>query len=274
MNYLDIANSSFVFMVCGIVIAAVLVICCIFLIWAWRRGLELGMSREIMVRTIKTSMTFSIAPSIPIVIALTSHGGCLGHSLPLAAIIHHRFISVRINDRPNRSHLHGHFSSRRQRLYRPGIFQLHVGHVFGNYLGDAVLHPVSQTFFLRTYQCTEKGLHPHRNHYHRSLFRNAVRVVGPPIVSGGIQLYTLVVSALLMVIITQLTRRKESAGDYAFTLSMVGGMVFDCPVGQFVIGGVGYETNQQFVHPRYRPHCLQCSFAFDSDGSLKHMLEV
>ena len=50
--------------------------------------------------------------------------------------------------------------------------------------------------------------------------------VGPPIVGGGIQLYTLAVSALLMVIITQLTRHKESAGDYAFTLSMVGGMVF------------------------------------------------
>jgi len=29
-----------------------------------------------------------------------------------------------------------------------------------------------------------------------------------------------------MVTITQLTRRNESAGDYAFTLSMVGGMVF------------------------------------------------
>lgn len=52
--------------------------------------------------------------------------------------------------------------------------------------------------------------------------------VGPPIVSGGIQLYTLLVSALLLAAITWITRKMEStaAGDFAFTLSMVGGMIF------------------------------------------------
>jgi hypothetical protein len=226
MNYLDIANSSFVFMVCGIVIAAVLIICCVFLAWAWRRGLELGMSREVMVRTIKTSMTFSIAPSIPIIIALTAMVGVLGIPFPwlrlsIIGSFQYELMTAQIGATSmGISTLGG--SGYTAQVFSNSMWIMSLGIIWGMLFSILFLKRFSSGLInAQKKDSTRIAI------IITALYFGMLSVfVGPPVVSGGIQLYTLAVSALLMVTITQLTRRNESAGDYAFTLSMVGGMVF------------------------------------------------
>lgn len=228
MNYLDIANSSFVFLVCGIIIAYVLIICGLFMRKAWLRGLELGMSREIMMRTIKTSMTFSIAPSIPIVIALAAMVGVLGLPFPwlrlsIIGSFQYELMTAKIGASAMGIETLGGAGYTAQ-VFSNSMWIMSLGIIWGM---------IFCIFFLKKFSSrlltAQKKDSTKVEIIITALYFGMLSVfVGPPIVSGGIQLYTLAVSALLMVVITQITRKMESAaaGDFAFTLSMVGGMVF------------------------------------------------
>jgi len=64
-DYFMVANGFVVFLLCFIVIAFVMFQAVLFMRKAWRQGLALGMSREIMWKTIRSSGIFSIIPSLP-----------------------------------------------------------------------------------------------------------------------------------------------------------------------------------------------------------------
>lgn len=228
MNYLDIANSGFVFLVCGILIFTVLVISALFLWKAWKRGQELGMSREIMLRTIKTSMTFSIAPSIPIVIALAAMVGVLGIPFPwmrLSIIGSFQYELMTANI--------GATAMGIEKLGGAG----YTGQVFSNSMWvmslGIIWGMIFCIFFLKRFSTSLESAQKKDSTKIQliitALYFGMISVfVGPPIVSGGIQLFTLLVSAFLLFAITYIMRKMEStaAGDFAFTLSMVGGMIF------------------------------------------------
>lgn len=228
MNYLDVANSSFVFMVCGVIVFSVLVISCLFLWKAWKRGLELGMGREILMRTVKSSMTFSVAPSIPIVIALAAMVGVLGIPFPwmrLSIIGSFQYELMTANI--------GAAAMGIESLGGAG----YTGQVFSNSMWimslGIIWGMIFSIFFLKKFSSTLESAQKKDSTKIQiiitALYFGMISVfVGPPIVSGGVQLYTLLVSALLLFAITYITRKMEStaAGDFAFTLSMVGGMIF------------------------------------------------
>ena len=228
MNYLDVANSSFVFMVCGVIVFSVLVISCLFLWKAWKRCLELGMWREILMRTGKSSMTFSIAPSIPIVIALAAMVGILGIPFPwmrLSIIGSFQYELMTANI--------GATAMGIESLGGAG----YTGQVFSNSMWvmslGIIWGMIFSIFFLKKFSSTLESAQKKDSTKIQiiitALYFGMISVfVGPPIVSGGVQLYTLLVSALLLFAITYITRQMEStaAGDFAFTLSMVGGMIF------------------------------------------------
>jgi hypothetical protein len=82
INYLSIANSSLMFILCGIVIVYVLGQSFIFMFRAWKRGREIGLDPKVMKSTITGSAVFSIVPSIPILIILIMLMSVLGNYFP------------------------------------------------------------------------------------------------------------------------------------------------------------------------------------------------
>ena len=82
MSYLSVANGNVVFLLCGIVILFVLLQAVVFMKKAWQRGMELNMSKEVMVKVIRNSMIFSVIPTLPILIVLLILMPSLGRYFP------------------------------------------------------------------------------------------------------------------------------------------------------------------------------------------------
>lgn len=75
-------NSGSVFLVCGVIIAFIAVVCVIFIVRAWRAGLALGMDPVRMRRAVTSSATFSILPGIGILLGVLALSGSLGTPWP------------------------------------------------------------------------------------------------------------------------------------------------------------------------------------------------
>lgn len=81
-EYLSIANSPIMLILCSIVILYVVVQAVLFMRRAWKRGTEIGLDKEVMKSTITGSALFSIVPSIPILIILVMLMSVLGDFFP------------------------------------------------------------------------------------------------------------------------------------------------------------------------------------------------
>ena len=75
-------NSPVLFLLAGIIIAAVLAQSVFFLVKAWRRGKAIGMSGEKLKRIAVTAVVFTIAPAVAIVISVITLAKDLGVPLP------------------------------------------------------------------------------------------------------------------------------------------------------------------------------------------------
>lgn len=81
-DYLSIANSPLMFLVCGIVILYVLGQSVFFMYRAWKHGKKIGMDVQVMKSTVTGSALFSVVPSIPILIILVMLMSVLGKYFP------------------------------------------------------------------------------------------------------------------------------------------------------------------------------------------------
>ena len=75
-------NHPILFVLVGIIVAAVLVQSVYFLIKSYRRAKQIGMDMTKIKKTIKTAAIFTIAPAVSIVIAIISLSQSLGIALP------------------------------------------------------------------------------------------------------------------------------------------------------------------------------------------------
>ena len=75
-------NSAPMYLICGGIIALVAVICVVFLVRAYRAGLALGMDPVKMKRAITSSATFSLIPSVGILLGVIALSGSLGTPWP------------------------------------------------------------------------------------------------------------------------------------------------------------------------------------------------
>lgn len=75
-------NSPFLYLICGGIIAFVAVVCVIFLVRAYRAGIAIGMDRAKLKRAITSSITFSILPSVGILLGVIALSGSLGTPWP------------------------------------------------------------------------------------------------------------------------------------------------------------------------------------------------
>ena len=82
MTILTQLNAPPIYLICGGIIAFVAVLCVIFLLRAWRAGIALGMDRTRMKRAITASATFSLLPSVGILLGVIALSGSLGIPWP------------------------------------------------------------------------------------------------------------------------------------------------------------------------------------------------
>lgn len=75
-------NSTPMYLICGGIVAFVAVVCVIFLVRAYRAGKELGMDTTKMKRVIVSSATFSVLPSVGILLGVIALSGSLGIPWP------------------------------------------------------------------------------------------------------------------------------------------------------------------------------------------------
>ena len=81
-NILDLLNSTPLYLICGGIIFFVMAFSIIFLVRAYRMGIAMGMDKTILKRTITSSVTFSILPSVSILLGVIALSGTLGIPLP------------------------------------------------------------------------------------------------------------------------------------------------------------------------------------------------
>ena len=82
MNFLEVANSPLMFILCFAVIAIVFVQSIVFIRTAWKRGVEVGIEKSIMKKAMTNSAVFSVIPSLPIIIMLMVLSVPLGQYFP------------------------------------------------------------------------------------------------------------------------------------------------------------------------------------------------
>ena len=82
MNILTLLNSWPLYLLCGGIIAFVAVICIVFLIRAYKAGLKIGIDKQKMKTVITSSATFSVLPSVGILLGVIALSGSLGLPWP------------------------------------------------------------------------------------------------------------------------------------------------------------------------------------------------
>lgn len=75
-------NHPILFLLAGIIIAAVLAQSVFFLVKSWKRGVEIGMDKAKLRRIARTAAIFTIAPAVAIVISVITLAKDLGVALP------------------------------------------------------------------------------------------------------------------------------------------------------------------------------------------------
>ena len=79
---LDLLNRREMYLLCGAIIVFIAAVCIFFMIRAWRAGVAIGMDKTKMKRTIVSSATFTVLPSLGILLGVIALSGTLGIPLP------------------------------------------------------------------------------------------------------------------------------------------------------------------------------------------------
>lgn len=82
MHILSLLNGTPIYAVCGAIIAFVAAVCVVFLVRAYRAGMAIGMDTTLMKRAITSSATFSLLPSVGILLGVIALSGSLGTPWP------------------------------------------------------------------------------------------------------------------------------------------------------------------------------------------------
>ncbi len=226
MNYLSIANSSVLFIMAGLVIVFVMGQSVFFLRMALKRAKELGIKAEILKETIRSNAVFAIVPSVPIVIALIAIAPVLGipfswMRLSVIGSQSYELIAAGI----------GASAMGIENLGDPG----YTGEVFVNSMWvmtiGIIWGLVLCLTLLKKYQERMKSV-KRKDSIWAELMINALFFgmlsvfLGRPIAAGGLSLYVMISSGLIMLILNYLGNRLKLQWitDFALSLSMIGGM--------------------------------------------------
>ena len=77
-DYMSSVNAGMLFLIVAIVLAFITAMCIVFLIKSYRAGIKIGMERNVLKKTIISSATFTLLPSISILLGVVALSGTLG----------------------------------------------------------------------------------------------------------------------------------------------------------------------------------------------------
>ncbi len=77
-DYLSQVNAGVLYLIVGIVLAFITIMCLIFLIKSYRAGIKIGMDKAVLRKVIVSSATFTLLPSISILLGVIALSGSLG----------------------------------------------------------------------------------------------------------------------------------------------------------------------------------------------------
>ncbi len=77
-DYLASVNALPMYLIVAIVLAFITIMCVVFLVKSYRAGIKLGLDKKFLKRTITSSATFTILPSISILLGVLALSGALG----------------------------------------------------------------------------------------------------------------------------------------------------------------------------------------------------
>ena len=82
MTVLSQLNRPELYLICGGIILFIAAVCAVFIVRAWRMGKKLGMDPARMKRAVTASATFSVLPSVGILLGVLALSGSLGTPWP------------------------------------------------------------------------------------------------------------------------------------------------------------------------------------------------
>lgn len=77
-DYLSSVNSGIFYLLVACVLGFITLMCAVFLIKSYRAGIQLGMDKKVLKKTITASATFTLLPSISILLGVVALSGTLG----------------------------------------------------------------------------------------------------------------------------------------------------------------------------------------------------
>ena len=82
MKYTEICNDKWLFIWVGLLLFAIIAQCMLFMSKAWKHGMEIGLKQSQLKKGLKTGITISIMPTLPVLLVLFSLTPLLGIPLP------------------------------------------------------------------------------------------------------------------------------------------------------------------------------------------------
>jgi hypothetical protein len=225
-EYLDIANSGYLYLWGGIILLVILVQAVLFIRLAWKEGLRIGMSSQQMFKGLRAGMVSSIIPSLPIVISLIVMSTSLGVPFPWMRL------SI-IGSYPYEILAAGIGAE------KMGVEKLggagYTGQVFANSVWVMTIGTIwaglMVFFFLKTlkkrYQKVEKRDPQWMKIITNAAFFGVVCVfLAKELTAGGVSLLTTVTGAVLMVICAILIKKAglKWLTEFAVPISMIGAL--------------------------------------------------
>ena len=77
-EYLSRVNAGYFYLIVAVVLAIITAMCVVFLVKSYRAGVKLGMDKKVLRKTITASATFTLLPSISILLGVIALSGSLG----------------------------------------------------------------------------------------------------------------------------------------------------------------------------------------------------
>ena len=77
-EYLSSVNAGVLYLLVAAVLAFVTIMCLVFLIKSYRAGIKIGMDKDVLRKTIISSATFTVLPSVSILLGVVALSGTLG----------------------------------------------------------------------------------------------------------------------------------------------------------------------------------------------------
>lgn len=77
-NYSNSVNAGAIYLMAAVILGFITIMCFVFLIKSYRAGIKIGMDKKVLRKTITSSATFTLLPSISILLGVIALSGTLG----------------------------------------------------------------------------------------------------------------------------------------------------------------------------------------------------